>query len=361
MKKAFQAFLVVTFLLTFSMSVVHADRGGWADPPGGWTFVEEWHKIPDYEGDPLWNHNNGSDSYSGDANIEFYQSLDPPVLIGPDQPIEAVVYIDTLTGEGETEDGITEVADATVMTLIDLGDPRDLGLSDPSDRKIFFLGALHEPGDITEDPFIQGITFCARYKIFPIVPDPDIGANLADVIDVLDEDGYLRYIPEQSDRAHVGIGYVDPNDGDNQNTLIGTGYYDEGALSILVNDAEDPDGDENIPILSDIDTTAMHSVWVSAQVDPNDPLLINVRAFGDGNLEAVEAVIQRGADVDRPNPEDLQDNDEWNGLAELAFNIGSAGTGAAGAFQYDYLCATMAGAFDPQEAGSADVLSWDLY
>ena len=51
-------------------SVAVADRGGWADPPGGWTFVEEWHQIPLYDYDPdvsPWNHNNGSDQYTENA------------------------------------------------------------------------------------------------------------------------------------------------------------------------------------------------------------------------------------------------------------------------------------------------------
>lgn len=361
MKKNIGVMLSVLVLIAGLAIGSYADRGGWADPPGGWTFVEEWQTVPLCENDPRWDHNNGSDSWSCGVNDAFFQSLDPPVEIGPGQPVDAVVKIEVLAGEGETEDGVTKVADATVMTLIDLGDPRVLGLSDPSDRKIFFLGPLHQPGDITEDPFIQGITFCARYKILPIVPDPDIGASLAGISDILDEDGFLRYIPEQSDRAHVGIGYFDPADQDNQNILVGTGYYDEGALSILVNDQGDPDGDENIPIVSGIDTTAFHSVWVNAKRDETDPLLIHVKAYADGSLIPVEATIRRGASVDRPNPENLQSNAAWAGFQELSFNIGSAGTGAAGAFQYDYLLATMAGAFDPQPEGQTELQEWALY
>ncbi|RJP31084.1 MAG: hypothetical protein C4527_08480 [Candidatus Omnitrophota bacterium] len=353
----------------------YADRGGWADPPGGWTFVEEWHEIPQATGNAKWDHNNGSDSYSENANTELFNDFE--VFIAPGVLAGDVVRIETLAGVGETEDGINPAVDAIAMRLVDLGDPRVLGISDPSDRKIFFLAALHSPGELTDDPFIQGITYCARYRIFPIFPDPDIGASQAlvqlaldpDGDGVPDGDGSLRFIPEASNRAHVGVGYFDPADNDNRSILVGTGYYTQRTLSILVNDKSEmegtdtTDGDENVPILTNIDTTAFHTVWINAKRDANDPLIIHVRAFADGSLTPVEATIIRGTEgaVDRPNPEDLQDNAAWSGHKELSFNIGSAGTNAAGGFQYDYLVATMAGAFDPQPAGGSPVLDWEIH
>ncbi len=348
-------------------STANADRGGWADPPGGWEFVEEWQEIPEFENDDKWDHNNGSDAYSGNANTEIFQDFE--VFIREGELVGDVVSVQTIEGEGDTEDGSTPAADASAMRLIDLGDPRDFTGGDPSDRKIFFLGALGEPGAFDDDPFIDGITFAARYRIFPIVPDPDIGAGLDLVQLALDPDGdgvpngdgTLRFIPEASDRSHVGVGYVDPAFPE-QNMLVGTGYYSEGTLSILVNDQEGDDGDENVPVLEGIDTTAFHSIWVSAQADPNDPDLINVRAFGDGSTTPVEVTLVRGPNaVDRPNPEDLQDNPEWAGLTELAFNIGSAGTPAAGGFEYDWMVATTAGAFDPESAGGGtEVHNWEI-
>jgi hypothetical protein len=366
------ALLAAVILCAFVFSpVTMADRGGWADPPGGWTFVEEWQKIPDYEGDLKWNHNNGSDSYSGNAHTEDFNNMLVYIDAAQEVLVGDVVRVDTLEGLGDTEDGVNPAADAVAMRLIDLGDPRTLDIADPSDRKIFFLAALHGPGELNEDPFLNGVTYCARFRIFPIVPDIDVGASQALVQIALDPDGdgepngdgTLQFIPEASDRAHVGIGYVDPSDG-TQNILVGVGYYTQNTLSVLINDPDSADdiGLNNVPVLSDIDTTAFHSVWISAKTDPSDSNLINVRAFGDGSLEAVEAVIMReGASADRPDPEDLQDNAEWAGLKELAFNIGSAGTNAAGGFQYDYIVGTMAGAFDPQGAGSTPVDEWELY
>jgi len=355
-----------TLLIFLGMSIslpALADRGGWKDPAGGWTFVEEWHKIPAYENDPVWDHNNGSDSYSGNANSPTFADLG--VEIAPGVPVGDVVSIQTEAGVGDTEDGITKSADAIAMRLIDLGDPRKLNLTDPSDRKIFFLGALHNPGELTDDPFIKGITCCARFRIYPIAPDPDIGVGLDLVNLALDPDGdgvpngdgLLHFIPEASDRAHVGVGFVDPAD-DLARTLVGVGYYTEGTLSILAEDKADPDGDENIPILTGIETSAFHSVWVNAKLDPNDSMKVNIRAFGDGSTKPVTYTLVRG-DADRPNPESLQSNAAWAGQKELAFNIGSAGTNAAGGFEYDYFVATTAGAFDPVSA--TDVELWELY
>ncbi|MBI1386923.1 MAG: hypothetical protein GC154_00560 [bacterium] len=377
MKSRYYCLLAAGLAMALAAPVSYADRGGWADPPGGWTFVEEWHNIPLLDGDPVWNNNNGSDSWSGNAHTQEFNDFE--VYIQDGVLLGDVVRIETLPGEGDTEDGITASADATVMRLVDVGDPRKLGFSDPSDRKIFFLGPLHKPGELTVDPFIKGITYIARYRIFPIKPDPDIGVGNALVDLALDPDGdgvpngdgLLHFIPEASDRAHVGIGYVDPND-DLARTLVGTGYYNQGSLEILVNDASQVagdsasrDGDENVKILENADTSLFHTVWVNAKVDPNDPGVIDVRAFADGSTTAVTAQIIRAKDgaagPDRPNPESLSGNAEWSGMMEASFNIGSAGTDAAGGFQYDYLCATMAGAFDPQPAGGAGVSVWDLY
>ncbi|MBZ0255289.1 hypothetical protein K8I31_04465, partial [bacterium] len=211
-----------------------------------------------------------------------------------------------------------------------------------------------------------------------IYPDRDIGASqdlVALALDpdgdgVPDGDGSLRFIPEASDRAHVGVGYVDP-DNDLDRALVGVGFYNLGTLEILINDASElagdttgRDGDENAPILTGIDTTAFHSVWVNAKLDPNDAGAILVRAFADGSTTPVEATIILNdgatANSDRPNPETMG-GDQWTGVKQLSFNIGSAGTTAAGGFQFDYMCATMAGAFDPQSAGGSDVAAWELY
>jgi hypothetical protein len=329
------------------VSPADAARGGWEDPPGGWAFIEEWHQIPPLDYDPSvspWNHNNDSDAYSHNAHTD---------AIG-----EEVVRIDVVEGAGDTEDGETAAEDATALTIVDIGDPRDPPLSvgaDPSDRKIYFLAPLHEPefDVIPLDPLEQGVTFIARFRIVPMPLDKAVSDE------ALPEQDPITFIPESSDRAQVGLGFVDPA-ATAFNALIGVGYFTEGTLSLLTHDAADPDGDENVPIAAGIDTTEFHSVWVNAITDPADFNTIHVKAYIDGGSTPVEAQLTRGG-TDAPAPEDLQDdaNPDWAGIPELSINLGSAGTPSVGILQYDYVAATFAGAFDPVQ--TTRVHAWELY
>ena len=312
-----------------------ADRGGWLDPESGWMFVEEWHDIPLYENDPDWNHNNGSDQYSMNANTDILE-VD-------------VARIDIVEGAGDTEDGVTPSADATVFTLTDFGDPSSISLPEPSDRKQFFLAPLHEPGYefMPEDPFETGVTFIVRYRVVPMDASLRIGG---------DEPATdpITFVPPASSRAQVGIGFRDvvfPE----YNTLVAIGYYSENTLSILGNG-------ELLPVAENIDTTEFHSIWVNAKTSPDDFGIIQIRAFVDGSTEAAEGEILRpgvgGTGID---PEDMQDsaNPEWTDMPELCINLGFAGTGSVGIFQFDYVAATFAGAFDPQAAVAVE--SWELH
>jgi len=354
---------LTALVIAFSPQVSMADRGGWADPPGGWTFVEEWQDIPQFEGDPDWDHNNGSDQYSGNAHTDVFGM--------------EVTRIDVVEGVGDTEDGENPATDATVLTLIDLGDPTSapLNLDDPSDRKQYFLAPLHEPGfDNFEelfpsgDPFAEGITFVARYRIFPLPISETTGEGLV-IPETLGPNDTLLNIPEASDRAHVGVGFVDPVISDFR-VIVGNGYYNPDSVEILVDtppailEAEG-EGAANVPIAEGISNTEFHTIWMTAQADPEDDLIINVNAYIDGSLEPVEATINR-VSADLPNPEDLQDNPDWAGLRELSINFGSAGTTAIGAFQYDYFAASINGAFAPEEGsfspgGGTSVHTWNLY
>lgn len=348
-EKRFQGygFAVCTICIAMLASVpnTHADRGGWADPPGGWTFVEEWHSIPAFTDDPVWNHSNGSDEYSGNAHT---------AVVG-----EEVVRIDTIPGAGETEDGTTLANDARVLTLVDLGDPRSHPsgsiTADPSDRKLYFLAPLHEAefDVIPLDPFEEGVTFATRFRIAPMpLSKVILGTPPTGVADP------VTWIPENSDRVHVGIGFVDPAV-TALNVAIGVGYYEEGRLNILSNDMADPDGDENVVVLDGIDTTQFHTVWVTAQANPANLDEINVKAYANGSLTPVEAVVTRGTGaVDRPNPETIT-SPEWAGLPQLSINMGSAGTPSYGILQFDYIVANINGAFDPTQ--EAPVQAWELY
>ena len=289
------------------------------------------------------------------------------IMIGPDTPVGDVARIDTVAGAGDTEDGVNPAADATVFTLIDLGDARNVGLADPSDRKLYFLAPLVEPGTEFEgdDPFLNGVTFVVRFRILPIMADVDMATD--DFISNQGGDPYVfenpvTYLYETSDRVHVGVGYVDP-DFPELNVIAGVGYYSENAVSICVNTFESAtDGGDNVPIgEGPIDNTEFHTIWVNAKTDETDNLLVNVRAFIDGGTTATEAQIVRevgGEDLDLPDPEEM---DDYTGLTQLCVNLGSAGTPNTGAFQFDYVAASIDGAFDPVPGAGVPVLEWSLY
>ncbi|RJP31083.1 MAG: hypothetical protein C4527_08475, partial [Candidatus Omnitrophota bacterium] len=296
MKKMGLFFCVSLGMMTvYAWMPVYADRGGWADPPGGWTFVEEWHAIPDSPGNSgVWDHNNGSDTYSMNAHS---------ALFGQD-----VARIDTVVGKGDTENGVSAAADAISFTLVDLGDPRALA-PDPSDRKQFFLAPLHEPGFIFEndDPFVNGVTFAARFRIVPMPGSDVIGSvNLSPIPET------ITYIPVASRRAQVGLGFIDPAFTDLE-VLIGVGYYAENTLAII------GDGAVLLPIAENIDNTQFHSIWINAKAVEEDYIFIQIRAFVDGDTTPIEyEIVREGAGGAGGDPESLQSNAAWTGNPELS-------------------------------------------
>ncbi len=349
-----------------------ADRGGWTDPPGGWQFVEEWHEIPRYDTDPeeeVWLHDSSSDSYSGNAHTELFQENG---WEGGD-----VVRIDTIPGAGDTEDGSTPAEDAMVFTMIDLGEPRVLGIDDPSDRKLNFIHvARTEDGEMIEFPYQDGgITLLVRYRVPPIeheAPFQEANEFSGDPPFIFAE---RPWTPPQYDRVQVGLGYIDEAFTDLVVTT-GVGYYAPNSLWILGNyeeggnnhplartDIDDPGeylvgGIENHLIRDDIDTTEFHSIWLTAQAQEEDPWMIDVSVWIDGEAEpALETVIQRGPDA--PTPPDPNEEGAFPGF-QTNIEIGAAATNNFAAFQFDYIAARFDQAIPP-EPSETSVQTWELY
>ncbi len=361
MKKAcFGNFVVCLVIVSVCISTAYADRGGWKEPPGGWEFIEEWHEVPPVDFDPAttrWNHNNGSDQYSGNANTDVFKENG---WEGGE-----VVRIDTIGGAGDTEDGSTPADDASVLTLIDLGDPRDWTGGDPSDRKLMFAAMANREEGL-EKPFVNGgVTFLVRYRMLPLdMSTPFQSDN--DWADPPFNFAERPWIPEQYDRVQVGIGYFDEVWPDHE-ISIGIGYYAENSLFIQGNDTEDPDGDENILISDQVDTTAFNSVWVTAiaeEYDPNtaedEEMSITVRAWVNGSAEPLcEGIVQRGPDVaDRPDPHDLGD---FPGFPQAIVEFGMCATNNYGAMQIDYICARFDEAVEPEPGTPVNVSNWSLF
>ncbi len=166
---AFAAMLVFGF--GFPPSASAQDLGGWLEPEGGWDYVYHAFEEEDRDGeflldgedslDGTWTHNNGSDAWDGSGPGDEFR---------PDEVTDAapggagiVIY------EGLGEDG----GDAEVLSIVDTGDPRSRGFSDPSNRKVHLCHEtlIHEGVD-TDGAMQSGITLIVRSRLHPDV-DPD--------------------------------------------------------------------------------------------------------------------------------------------------------------------------------------------
>ena len=341
-------FSCILMLLCFSAS---AERGGWGDPVEGWYFVEDWNSVshippgPADENAPsaIWVHNNGSDSYS--ANAYSAQHLTDGWQGGD------VVRLDTVIGQGDTENGTTPAADASVLTFFDLGDPRALGTitSDPSDRKLYLqhvmTDALGEP--IVRPLEAEGVTLLFRFRAFtPNLTTPyKAGANFS----VLPHDN-------NGDKPQIGFSYFDMEDTALE-ISVGASVYSADTIN-LTNRAGSTGNPVAPAIVSGIDPSQFHSVWMTAKaVNPETPDYIRVKAWVDGSLTPnFEMDVYRagleGGTVD-------EEGDLYQDKTQSMISIGSQGTGDILAMQIDYICANPYKAIEPQS--SSDVDHWQLY
>ncbi len=340
--------LVIGTMAFFLMGtgVVMADRGGWADPEGGWTFVEEFDELPDYEPteDSVWLHDNSSDQYSGNQNTAIFQENG---------------------WEGGEVARIDEIDGANVITLIDLGDPRDWTGGDPSDRKFHFTHVFHGEDEAGIEMPIStgGITMLTRYRMTPL----DLSTPFQDDNDWADPPfnfAERAWIPEQYDKCQVAFGYGDPIFTDLE-AQVGVGYYAENSLFIQSNTLnedgteKDPDdGSGNILIKDGINTTEFHSIWWTAITSPDDPYTVNVKAWLDGSAEPVaEGVIMRGPDY--PDTPAIDSEGGYGDFPQTCIQFGMCATNNYGSMQVDYICCNPYEAIEPQ--GGAAVADWSLH
>ena len=137
-----------------------ADRGGWDDPPGGWDIVMEGHGLAGYG----WI----NASSSSDPGLD----RDPRTWNDNWDADDVTTF--TVTGAGDTEDGITTAADAIVLqlqdnyTLSDNGHGRGLKFCYP------FAGTYDtNPTDYKRNPernvvnVNNGVTVVVRFCVMP--------------------------------------------------------------------------------------------------------------------------------------------------------------------------------------------------
>ena len=216
-------------------------RGGWEDPPGGWLYVYEANEGEDaYQSgdwtvgclDGDWQRSSNSDEWDGSA-----PGVSAPP---PDGERPGGVMVHELAGEAE--DG----GDASVLSIENTGDPRDLGYGDPSNRKMFLIK------DVTDQLTLEdGVTFCARLRLNPFP------------IDVV-----CAGCPDQGN----GMELHDQNKG-----MLGFTERDVANINLVINDSQqlmildnELNNDVVTPTCDPIDldsATEWLTAWVAAQTD----------------------------------------------------------------------------------------------
>jgi hypothetical protein len=252
--------------------------------------------------------------------------------------------LDSVAGQGDTENGTTPAADASVLTFFDLGDTRSLGnIVDPSDRKLYFQHVMTDAvGGPIERPLENtGVTVLLRFRAFtPNLETPyKAGTNFS----VLPHDN-------NGDKPQIGFGYYDSADGAAE-IAIGASIFSATTINLTTRSV-------GPPIVSGIDPSQFHSLWITAKsLSPETPDMIRVKFWVDGSLTpSLEKDIDRaaleGATVD-------EEGDNFLEKSQTMLCLGSQGTGDHLAMQIDYMCADPYRAVEPQSP--SDVDNWLHY
>ena len=257
------AFLLVVGSLAFGQE--------WDEPPGGWDgWYNDWADLAD------WNHDNDSDQWDGSA-----------------------------PGEAGTSPGgaIVEMFDGDpVLSIEDTGDPRNAGVAEPSNRKIYLQQEATSVGNIFED----GVTFIARWRINP---NPlEAPAN--------------GYILHDGGKGQVGIVHDGSEAGDGVDYNLSFAM-DTGGLIFFAS--------ENQSTALEVgDEFQFHAVWATAVISEGG---VSLNVYLDGEMTPAFS-----GDVT------LGDGNDDNFANYLAVGMGS--TGQDGAMQVDYI-GFKAGIYEP--------------
>ena len=155
---------------TITVNVLSGNSSaGFPAPEGGWDYEYGGDVDPSLVG---WDHDNPSDEWDGTG-------------IGTGNPGGASI----LTHEGDT-----------FLRIQDTGDPRDYGLPDPSNRKIYFTRDLTNIFSAGYSPLTDGVTMHFRTRV---------AAANSGALDDLHPDGGAGITPW----PEVGRGYEPHNDG----------------------------------------------------------------------------------------------------------------------------------------------------
>ncbi|MDP2898231.1 MAG: DUF5010 C-terminal domain-containing protein [bacterium] len=217
-------------------------RGGWEDPPGGWSFMFEGDRLPDAAG---FSHSNDSDAWD--------PGLDP-----------AAVRARTAKGLGDTEDGITPSPDARVVAI---DDKQVSG----ANSKFLFTRALRAKGSQPR-LFETGVTFIARWRLV----SPTTSYN------------------NEYSAGNVGVA----EDMDNvPDWGVGAYYASSTGMAFVPPEL----GSHPIPVSS---SNSFHAAWVTAIYDPANRSNVLVNVYLDGASEPTITFTQTGWDTASRAPVD---------------------------------------------------------
>ncbi len=189
---------------------VELNLGGWAAPDGAWDYVYQADEDQDVDGeflglpgslDETWTHNNGSDAWDGSGPGDATR----PDGVTPHAPGGAGITSYPGAGEGG--------ADASVLTIVDIGDPRSANppFPDPSNRKVFFCHNVAQEFQIdqglADTAFREGLTLIVRMRQPPDQDPETPGHQLMD--GGIDDDAGQGAAPGYAlrDGGKGGVGY----------------------------------------------------------------------------------------------------------------------------------------------------------
>ena len=306
MTRARAVVILISVVLGASHGAAQELKGGWQVLPGGWLYAYEagaednhcdlaagGNGPPcDLRLDGAWGILPGSDAWDGSA-------------LGAGVGSPGGMAIESLTGQGDGG------GDASVLRIVDPGDPRDNGFADPgSNRKIYQGYDLATSGVATDaSPFDEGVTLLFRFR--------QLKTEEMDPFDTTDPDADgTGYAPFSTLKSVLGV--VSRTFGS-----INLGFTVLDGKLVVNNVVSELEPRVEIPLC---DPTSFVSVWASAV---NEGGQVHLTLWIDGGLlPAFDGLVTLGGDTD-----DFADGARSNYLY-----LGLGATGQAGAFDVDYLC-----------------------
>lgn len=261
MKKIYTYSIAICCAFVLMVTPLAFGLGGWGTPAGGWDWFND-----DFADLGEWNHDNGSDQWDESAP-------------GVDGTSPGGVMVETVDG-------------VTVLSVEDTGDPRNDGVAEPSNRKIYLQREVVPEGNVFEG----GVTFIARWRINPNPLD----AN---------PDGYTLH---DGGKGQVGVAHDGAIAGDGASYNMSFAL-DTGGLLYFANEAQEA--------LEIGDEFAFHSIWATA-VLAGDVVVFNL--YVDGGMDPVVSA-------------DLALGTGSDGSFANYIAVGMGSTGSDGAMQVDYV------------------------